>query len=165
MRGRKPKTTEEKKITGNPGKRRLNAVRPDAPEGLLRCPVFFTPEEAEIWAHTLKSAPLGVIKPADSELLAAFVQQVAIHRQAILELRSSASLFRGKLHFMTIEEGSTKNPLITVIDSCAKNIRALGSELGLTPASRERLHATTEPGKPVDAWSSFGSGPHAKPIN
>jgi P27 family predicted phage terminase small subunit len=159
MRGRKPKSNEEKELTGS---RRVNkGKRPKAPSGPMKCPIHFSIEERSIWDETLASAPKGVIKPADTELLTTFCEQVAIRRQAMRELAAIAEDNRkpdGSTQVMAVEteRGWVKNPLITVADSCAKNIRSLASELGLSPASRERL-ASKQDDSSEDPWENFGS--------
>jgi P27 family predicted phage terminase small subunit len=146
--GRKNKTLEMKILAGNPGKRSLKKNRAVAPAGRLRMPADFSEEKAQIWNETIASAPRGVLKPADTELLISFVEQVALRRQAQRELevmakdnakeQADGTIVSAYLAVET-ERGWVKNPLITVIDTAVKNIRYLASELGLSPASRERL--------------------------
>jgi P27 family predicted phage terminase small subunit len=142
--GRKPKTLEMKILTGNPGKRTLKKNRAVAPAGKLRMPTDFSEEESAIWIETLRDSPRGVVKPADRELFIAFCEEVAIKRQAMRELKQAAldgAKPDGSTTFLSVEteRGWVKNPLITVRDTSIKNIRYLASELGLSPASRERL--------------------------
>lgn len=157
MRGRKPKSDAEKSLTGS--RRVSKGKKVKTPDGALQCPVYFTDEEREIWTASLANAPKGVIKPADIEVLITFCEQVAIRRQAMRELRSQAEEHRkedGSTEVMTVEteRGWVKNPLITVVDTCAKNIRSYASELCFTPASRERL-ASKMPSESDDPWENF----------
>ena len=144
MRGRKPKTDAERAAEGYRGHNPKRKNQPKAPEGQLKCPLFFSDEERDIWEQTLANAPFDVIRPADVEVLIAFCQQVSIARQAMRELKQTAEDNRkpdGTTNVMTVEteRGWVKNPLVTVLDSTSKTIRSLASELGLSPISRERL--------------------------
>lgn len=154
MRGRKPKTDAERAAEGYRGHNPKRKNQPQAPEGALRCPLYFSDEERSIWDQTLADAPFDVIRPADVEVLIAFCQQVGIARQAMRELKQMAEENRkpdvelpdgtvvpGSTHVMTVEteRGWVKNPLVTVLDGTSKTIRSLASELGLSPISRERL--------------------------
>lgn len=143
---------EVKKAQGNPGRRPLNENRPEPPKGPLECPENFGEEEANIWAQTLANSAPGVIRPADSEILAAYVEQVWIKRQAMRELKQMGADNRQYMSVET-ERGWVKNPQTTVVDAAVKQIRSLGAELGLSPASRERLHTSNE--KPQDPLEAF----------
>ena len=158
-RGRKPSPTGLKIALGNPGKRPIrNCVI--APRGIMQCPSHFTDEEKLIWGQSTAASAYGVIKPADQELLITFCQQVAIQRQAMRELMVMAERNRqadGSTSYMTVatERGIVKNPLLTVLDASAKTIRALASELGFSPASRERLTSDDQPPLFGDKWEKF----------
>jgi len=126
----------------------------------MQCPAYFSDEERVIWDHSLAASALGVIKPADQELLITFCQQVAIQRQAMRELKVMAEKNKqvdGSTSYMTVttERGVVKNPLLTVLDASAKTIRALASELGFSPASRERLTSDDQPPLFGDKWEKF----------
>ena len=49
MRGRKPKPTSVKILTGNPGKRRLNHEEPKPPVSVPECPVELSPTAKAEW--------------------------------------------------------------------------------------------------------------------
>jgi P27 family predicted phage terminase small subunit len=164
--GRKNKTLEMKLLTGNPGKRSLNKSRAVAPAGKLILPDYFSEEQAAIWNETIANAPKRVLRPADRELLIAFCEQVAIKRQAQRELNKAAADRRtedGSTEYLSVEteRGWVKNPLITVVDTAVKNIRYLASELGLSPASRERLGSQDED-ETENPWSQFKKTPSAE---
>jgi phage terminase small subunit len=62
----------------------------------------------------------------------------------------------GTTQYLTIEteRGWVKNPLVTVLDTAAKQIRSLGAELGLTSdLFAIRLHPTPE--DPADPLREF----------
>ncbi len=138
MRGRKPKTDAERAAEAYRGHhpKRQNQVK--APRGAMKCPKEFSAEERSVWKDTLANAPFDVIRPADREVLIAFCQQVAISRYTMRELRKSAGQYAMGM-VIESERGSVKNPLLTILDSTAKNIKSLASELGLSPVSRERV--------------------------
>lgn len=152
-----------KLVTGNPGKRALNKKRAVAPAGNLILPDYFSEEQAAIWHESIANAPKSVLRPADRELLIAFCEQVAIKRQAQRELKQAAldgAKADGSTTFLSVEteRGWVKNPLITVVDTAVKNIRYLASELGLSPASRERLGSQDED-ETANPWAQFKKNP------
>jgi P27 family predicted phage terminase small subunit len=142
--GRKPKPLEMKLLAGNPGKRPLKKNRLVVPCGKLVMPDYFSQEEAAIWNKYMEIIPKRMITVLDQDVFITYIEQVAIKNQAMRELKAMAEDHRkpdGSTAFMAVEteRGWVKNPLITVIDTCAKNIRYYASELGFTAASRERL--------------------------
>jgi P27 family predicted phage terminase small subunit len=164
MRGRKPKSDEEKALTGNPGKRKLNKNRPQAPDGPMKCPAYFNREQRTIWEETLANAIKGTMKPSCIEVLITYCVQVSIQRQAMREL--AQMMKDNSAHVMTVEteRGWVKNPLITVIDTCAKNIRSYASELCLTVASQQRLASKLDEGE-EDPWANFDTPADAAKVN
>ena len=134
MRGRKPKTDEERAAEGYRGHHPKRTGQVKAPKGAMQCPEEFTEDERKIWDDTLANAPFDVIRPADREVLMTFCQQVVIGKKAMADLRAG-----GMQMVVFTEKAEIKNPLLTILDATAKTIRSLASELGLSPVSRERV--------------------------
>src|SRR5260370_1172430 len=75
MRGRRPKPTRIKALTGNPGKRPLNAHEPRPEPALPECPPELSPAAQREWARlTGELSKLSLITNLDRGALATFGQ-------------------------------------------------------------------------------------------
>ncbi|MDQ3275179.1 MAG: P27 family phage terminase small subunit [Actinomycetota bacterium] len=70
MRGRKPKPTHLKIVTGNPGRRKINTREP-VPTGPVVRPAFLVGRRAEIWDEYAPAlVALKVLSPIDAHTFA-----------------------------------------------------------------------------------------------
>lgn len=143
--GRKPKPTEEKRRTGNPGKRGLPQAtlvggrrRPPQP------PQLSTPMLAawRLMVDDLEAG--GVLDHADAGVLEAAAVFWGRAREARSELRTQAEQHRrGKreLSHLIAEtaRGYTANPLIAIERESWSQFRMIADNLGLSPSARGRL--------------------------
>ena len=53
--------------------------------------------------------------------------------------------------------GLAPHPAYRLLSVAERELRGLAAELGLSPTSRERVHATEEPTLFDDGWASFGA--------
>lgn len=107
--GQRPKPATLKLVTGNPGKRSVNAAEPQSAE-LGPPPGWFSPEQRLVWQELLNAAPGGVIKESDRVLLELTVRLV-------VDVRSYP----------------------TVQAAIATQLRQCLGELGMSPSARARL--------------------------
>ena len=77
---------------------------------------------------------IGILKDLDSSILEEFVVQVSVSRQARKVINE---------HGVVIFEDDKmkKNPAVDVLNNAVKNIKSLGSSLGLDPISRSSILA------------------------
>lgn len=145
MRGRRPKPTELLKLTGTIRRDRHSgrAHEPLAEGAPLEPPADLTDSQRDIWAYTLASAPRGVLKSIDSELLRLWVVTVARHREAEWRLAAERPALWAT------------SPAQRVLNQTTSLLIRLCSEFGFSPASRPRLRA--EPPAPAEPnpWASF----------
>ena len=155
MRGIKPKPLEQKLAEGNPGKRALDRSGLIVPAGRPDPPEYLAELERGVWCEVLAVAPH--IKRADSEMLAALCRWVVILRDASRQLNATRGPDgKGQLLIaVPTQRGVATNPLITTLAKATELIRALANELGLSPASRERLSQEEEPGLFDGGWNSL----------
>jgi P27 family predicted phage terminase small subunit len=157
MRGRKPKPLEQKLAEGNPGKRELDRSGLIVPAGKPEPPEYLADAECAVWCEVLTVAPH--IKRADSEVLAAFCRWVIIGRQAMEQFNATAAETKRLEIAVKTQRGVATNPLITTLAKSTELIRALANELGLSPASRERLSQEEEPGLFDGGWNALDASP------
>jgi hypothetical protein len=64
IRGTRPKPVKLKLVTGNPGKRPLNAAEPQAP-ALAGIPAHLDGRQRLLWTEIIEAAPAHVLTQAD----------------------------------------------------------------------------------------------------
>ena len=110
QRGRKPKPTHLKVVTGNPHQHRLNDREPEAAGLLGEPPAGWKPGAIELWHEVVACAPAWVLTKSDRHLVEIAVRLLA-------QIRSNAE----------------------VVSATVTQFRACLSEMGMTPSARSRL--------------------------
>ena len=135
--GRKPKPSELKLLTGNPGKR---PVKRSAAVGRNRlrapAPPDWLPDDGK--SEWRRVAPLllamRVLRDTDLTALAVYCESYARYRQAIKDLDDNKSMYTDT------GAGSIKaHPAITVLNRALGQMHGFMAEFGLTPSSRSRV--------------------------
>lgn len=154
MAGRNPKPTALKLLQGNPGHRPLNASEPQPDAGAPEMPPGLSTAAQDEWRRILPIlSKMRVLTVADSATIAGYCQSFADWIAAQSDVRE---------HGLLIEEPMTnrmgeivghrlkKNPALTIANELKKAYRAFASDLGLSPASRTRVHTTPGGDTPDD---------------
>ena len=145
-RGRKPKPTYLKLITGNPGRRRLpaNEVQP-APA----CPP--PPEHLcfEAKAEWQRVSPelfaLRLLTRLDTAVLGAYCQSYAMWVQATDAINAIARTDpRTKGLIAKINGHPQQSPLVFIANKAASDMARYAAEFGMTPSARARLSGGIE---------------------
>lgn len=143
--GRKPKPTEEKRRTGNPGKRGLPQAtlvggrRPPAQPPGLSAPMVAA------WKVMVEDLTAGgVLDHADGGIIEAAAVFWGRAREARAELTRQAAAHARKrraLPHLLAEtaRGYTANPLIAIERESWGQFRLIADNLGLSPTARARL--------------------------
>lgn len=152
--GRKPKITNVDAKNKPRAERAQRAIDNNATlQPLGSVPDRLNDEEKALYAHIVASyAGKGVIKDLDSSLLEEFVAQVIISRQARAVINEKGITYYEDDKFK-------KNPAVDVLNNAVKNIKSLGSSLGMDPISRSAMLSETpvNNGESVDdTVSKFG---------
>jgi len=134
-RGRTPKPKAQKELAGNPGKRAINQNEPEFEQIVdIDCPEWIEDEIAiQCWEHY---CPLlcqsGVLTMADIHNLEMFVISYATWRHAVAEA--------GKEITVVQENGTIKkNPALSAVNECFKQVQSIGASLGLDPENRTKI--------------------------
>jgi P27 family predicted phage terminase small subunit len=155
-RGAPPKPTALRILQGNPGKIKLNADEP-APKLAaidLRPPEWLDKSGQEIWKRLRPDLPWLTV--ADLDAFAAFCNSYSRWREAeghvagegmIFVIRDAPTAQEAKRG----EKGAIKyiqqNPHVGIAKAYAAQMRGFAGELGLTPASRSRIHVPDDKSK------------------
>jgi len=163
-RGPKPKSTAQRRLEGNPGKRALNTEEP-APPPLATDPEFDTPPP-ELAADPIARAEWARLAP----MLRQCRQITLADRGALLALciewskYLTATAEAAKLGMIVKAPSGypITNPYLPIANKALGQCARLWPELGLTPSSRSRVK-TDGAGPEGDAFSEFDTPPAAGP--
>lgn len=143
MRGRKPKPTQLKVVSGNPGKRPLNKNEPRPVAYLATAPEWMDDMQREYWDHVVDSAPRGLLGTMDMGVVCNYVVAAAMHRKAA---EAQSKLDEGKLApMLTKTPGGMpiQSPYVGIMNKQAQIMIKAAAEMGFTPSSRSRISLDT----------------------
>lgn len=161
IRGRKPKPTHLKVVTGNPGKRPLNQskIMPPVRKSLPKPPSHLLPDAKAEWKRLAPSLSLlGILSDLDISPFAAYCQAYGRWAQAerlLSTLAEQDATGRDAMLIKTRSGGVTPNPLIWVARSAANDMVRYAAEFGFTPSSRTRIHSNGPAAVASDASEFF----------
>lgn len=142
MRGRKPKPTSLKVVTGNPGKRALNEREPRPPATLPACPSHLSAEAKTEWKRlAMILYNIGILTEVDRTALAAYCQAYGRWVEAEQKLKETPVLLKTPSGYVQ------QSPWLSISNKQLELMAKFMSELGLTPASRTRLVGDLNAGK------------------
>jgi P27 family predicted phage terminase small subunit len=140
MHGPKPIPTSIRKLTGNPGHRKLNDREPIAPNGVIACPQYLTgPARSEWFRLRPILDKMGTLKPVDRNILAAYCQAFGRYVEAEKVLKEKGPLYRTK------SDNVITSPMLWVSNKAVAQMLKLGAELGIGAATRSRVQVEKEP--------------------
>ena len=134
--GRKPKLNNPDVKNKDRAERAKRAIENNGDFHAIKSPPSrLTAEEKTLYKHIVQEFnSKGILKDLDSSILEEFVVQVSVSRQARKVINE---------HGVVIFEDDKmkKNPAVDVLNNAVKNIKSLGSSLGLDPISRSSILA------------------------
>lgn len=140
-RGPKPHPTALRRMAGNSGKRGYNASEPLVPDGLPSCPDHLGTTARVEWERlALVLFDIGVLTMADRAALAAYCQCYGRWVEAEEKLQVSPLLLKTPSGYVQ------QSPWLSVANKQLELMGRYMAELGLTPASRSRVVAISDPG-------------------
>lgn len=147
--GRKPKPTAQKKLEGNPGKRKLNGSEPKATPGAPDCPAYVTGEARKEWDRVIPLlAEMELLAHADLGTIATYCQAYGEAFDAQLKLNKEGLTVK-------VNGQVIPHPLINIRRKAQQMMLSAGSQLGLNPSARSRIHIekTERPSQGVKDYS------------
>jgi P27 family predicted phage terminase small subunit len=144
MRGRPPKPSRMKVLTGNPGKRPLNKNEPRPDPVIPDCPPELSPAAQREWARLVgELSSLNMITRLDRAALAAYCGAYAMWAEATLAIQKHGTLVKSPAGY------PLQSPYISIVNRQAEIMMRLASEFGFTPASRSRITVPVERDMPL----------------
>jgi len=134
-RGRKPKSLEEKRATGNPGKRKLNRRAPKIAEGFPLPVLELGKHASRAWdARVEQIFPTGALKPTDSFALTLMAVQEGYASRWFEGFEEIAPTQTG-------ESSEQVNAALRARLAILKELRLWLQLFGCTPGSRGQIIA------------------------
>jgi P27 family predicted phage terminase small subunit len=138
IRGRKPTPVAEKIMTGNPGGRALTTMMPKARKGKPSpSPIVQADERAmRHWNIVLDNTHPDHLVRLDTGLMERYVKCLARCEEAEERMEQVGMVVRAPNTGLPIQ-----SPWLAIINKQTELSRKLASELGITPAMRNRMGA------------------------
>lgn len=137
LRGRKPTPVAEKILTGNPGHKALTTLVPP-PKKRKPVPSAVVAADARAmrhWELVMEEAAPGHIVRLDTALLERFCKCMSRLEEAEIKLEQTTTMLKSPNGF------PIQSPYLAVVNKQTELSVKLASELGITPAMRNRMGA------------------------
>ena len=139
MVGRKPKPTNLKIVTGNPGKRPLNDREPKPKAAIPESPSHLSRRAKAEWRRVSKELKtLGLLTRLDRAALAAYCEAWATWVEASEKVQETGRVIRAPSGYPVI------NPYVSIANKALNQMYRFMTEFGMTPASRSRLSVSAD---------------------
>src|SRR6266576_2685661 len=139
MRGRRPKPTRMKVLTGNPGKRPLNEHEPRPIPVVPDCPPELGLAAQREWARLVgELSSLNMITKLDRAALATYCGAYALWAEATEAIQKFGAMVKSPTGY------PMQSPYISIANRQAEIMMRIASEFGFTPASRSRISMPQE---------------------
>src|SRR5690348_16444012 len=147
MRGRRPKPTRVKILTGNPGKHPLNMHEPQ-PEPLVPdCPPELGPVARREWERMVAElSKLRILTALDRAALAAYCAAYALWAEATEAIQKYGTMVKSPSGY------PIQSPYVSIANRQAEIMMRIASEFGFTPASRSRISTRAQPELTLFNW-------------
>ncbi len=134
MRGRKPKPTNLKLVTGNPGKRPLNANEPRPAHSIPSCPAHLNASAKAEWKRLCQEMHrLRIISQLDRAAMAAYCQAYGRWVEAERAMKDTPILIKLPSGYIQ------PSPWLGIANKQLELMHKYMSDLGLSPVSRARV--------------------------
>jgi P27 family predicted phage terminase small subunit len=139
MRGRRPKPTRLKVLTGNPGKRPLNMDEPRPERAIPECPPELGPVAQREWSRLVgELTALGLLTNLDRAALAAYCFAYGLWAEATEAIQKYGAMVKSPTGY------PIQSPYVSIANRQTEIMMRIASEFGFTPASRSRISTPSE---------------------
>ncbi len=155
--GRKPKPTQLKLVTSNPGKRKVNGKEAKAKAAIPVPPAHLTADAVEEWNRVATELfNLGILSEIDRAALAAYAMAYGrwVQAERAIAKMAEKDQLTGGLMIKTSNGNAIQNPLVGTANKAAADMMRYAAEFGMTPSARSRISAEPpqESGDPADRF-------------
>ena len=157
--GRKPKPTQLKLVTSNPGKRKVNGKEAKTKAAIPAPPAHLTVDAVEEWERVATELfNLGILSKIDRAALAAYAMAYGrwVQAERAIAKMAEKDQLTGGLMIKTSNGNAIQNPLVGTANKAAADMMRYAAEFGMTPSARSRISAEPpeERGDPADRFFS-----------
>lgn len=148
MRGRKPKPTHLKLVSGNAGRRPLNSAEPKHALSIPSPPHELSDDAKVEWGRVAdRLYRAGTLTEVDRAALGAYCQAYGrwIHAERTLAKMAENDKATGGLLIKTSNGNAIQNPLVGIANKAAADMVRYAAEFGMTPSARSRIKAEGAP--------------------
>ena len=151
--GRRPKSTSQKKLNGNPGGRPLNPNEPTAVAGLPRCPAHVTGPARLIWHR------LGKQLVAERRMALVYEGTFAAYCVAWGRwVKAETAMAKEGGEIITGKNGRPmQSPWLSISNKAHTQMMKAASELGLSPTAQSKV-STVKHGATITRFDAFLAG-------
>lgn len=163
MAGRRPKPTALKAVTGNPGKRKLNAKEPQPARTIPSPPDHLTDAAKVAWGRlTVLLDRMGVLTEADTyaleRLCDVYAEILECRRIIARDGRTYTSIKMTGDYEDAVEQTLIKaHPAVAMLADADRRFKSYLVEFGLTPAARTKV-TISDGEKEADPLQQFFAG-------
>jgi P27 family predicted phage terminase small subunit len=145
MRGKDPKSPGLRLIEGNRSRTVIpKSVQPKP--SVPRCPGFLDKIAKAKWREIVREyASLGILSQLDGTALSTFCNLYSKWRRATEKAEAEGFVVEG-----STVGSQVKSPWLRIAADAENQMRLLGAEFGLSPLSRQRIHAPSEARESLD---------------
>jgi P27 family predicted phage terminase small subunit len=132
--GRKPKPTQLKVISGNPGRRPLNKAEPKPKAATSRAPAGLSKLARKHWTLVARQlTDAGILTELDKPALILYCEAWARWHEATTEIQNRGMLVKAPTGY------PMQNPYLPIANKAFEQMQKMLSEFGMTPCSRSRI--------------------------
>ncbi|WP_323771973.1 phage terminase small subunit P27 family [Antarctobacter sp.] len=150
MRGRKPKPSGLKLVTGTERADRVNPDEPQPPRSCPEPPGHLKAEARAEWDRVCEQlCALGILSQIDRAALAAYCQAYGrwVQAETALDAMANRDAVTHGLMIRTQSGNAIQNPLVGTANKAMADMMRYAAEFGMTPSARTRIRAECE-GRP-----------------
>ena len=152
MRGRRPKPTRLKLLTGNPGKRPMNQNEPRPEVNIPECPIELSDVARMEWDRLAgELGKLKLLTSLDRAALGAYCGAYALWAEATEAIQKYGTMVKSPSGY------PIQSPYVSIANRQAELMMRIASEFGFTPASRSRISSSDKKGATPDLFSDGAS--------
>jgi P27 family predicted phage terminase small subunit len=141
MRGRRPKPTRLKVLTGNPGKRPLNSTEPRPEASVPSCPDELGETARREWNRLVgELASLKLLTNFDRAALAAYCGAYALWAESTEAIQKYGVMIKSPSGY------PVQSPYVSVANRQAEIMMRIASEFGFTPTLFDQLEGYPDEG-------------------
>lgn len=164
--GRPPKSPKAKRLSGNPGRRKLAKDPPQPRQGAPTCPTWLSAEAKKEWKRLVPELQtLGLLTIVDLAALSSYCQAWAELQEATRILDRDGRIIEVQKYNRAGDVtgyAMQTHPAVKLQRDAFQRVKQFLCEFGLSPASRSRTAGQGKGGDQTDPFEQYLNGKASK---